>query len=333
MINFWTKIKLVGRTYIRCFHSRVLRNTRQILLVNFIRCEVRRGRKLFVWLTRMCNRLQTDEPNRFLLSWGETVREREKIFLTTAEKLVGKILTPWADRIFENNHDAMRTCQIGNGNVVPIINLDAVVKVVEPNENGNARESRYHVNLNARTCTCTNGIYNGIAYCHALKAWDVYHAQQNDIPLNEFGRRIREWAVDSKPWFLASKFIQAAEVLKTERIKLPADANIEVDDKCFPPVCLAKLKPGRSVQEVAVVPHRSRELLPQLQASRAYPIKIPLYARLVRLVRWRGQSFQRSVQVLYSRSPVSNVSYFSHFYFSFNRVAKKAQNGRKTPLT
>ena len=49
------------------------------------------------------------EPNRFLLSWGKTVREREDIFLTTAEKLVGKILTPWADRIFENNHDAMRT--------------------------------------------------------------------------------------------------------------------------------------------------------------------------------------------------------------------------------
>jgi len=61
---------------------------------------------------------------------------------------------------------------------------------------------------------------------------------------------MREWA-DSKPWFLAAKFIEAAEVLKTERIKLPADANIEEDDKCFPPPCLAKLKPGRSEQEVA----------------------------------------------------------------------------------
>jgi len=52
----------------------------------------------------------------------------------------------------------------------------------------------------------------------------------------------------------AEKFIEAAEILKTERIKLPADANIEVDDKCFPPVCLAKLKPGRSVQQVAAAP-------------------------------------------------------------------------------
>ena len=48
-----------------------------------------------------------------------------------------------------------------------------------------------------------------------------------------------------------AKFIEAAEVLKTERIKLPADANIEEDDKCFPPPCLAKLRPASNVQEVA----------------------------------------------------------------------------------
>ena len=65
---------------------------------------------------------------------------------------------------------------------------------------------------------------------------------------------MREWAVDSKPSFLAAKFIEAAEVLKTERIKLPADANIEEDDKCFPPPCLAKLRHGRNEQEVVAAP-------------------------------------------------------------------------------
>jgi hypothetical protein len=194
------------------------------------------------------------EPNRFLRTWCESVRDKENVILEAADKLVGKILTPWADRIFESNHDAMRTCRIGNGNVVPIINPDAAVEVVEPNENGNLRESRHHVNLNARTCTCTNWIFDGIACCHALKAWDEYHSRQNDSPLNEYGRRMREWAVDSKPWFLAAKFIEAAEVLKTERIKLPADANIEEDDKCFPPPCLAKLRHGRNEQEVAAAP-------------------------------------------------------------------------------
>jgi hypothetical protein len=43
----------------------------------------------------------------------------------------------------------MRTCRIGNGNVVPVINPDAAVEVVEANENENQRESRHHVNLNA----------------------------------------------------------------------------------------------------------------------------------------------------------------------------------------
>ena len=144
------------------------------------------------------------------------------------------------------NEDAMRTCRIGNGNVVPVINPDVAVEVVQPNENGNQRESRYHVNLNARTCTCTNWHFNGIACCHALKAWDVYHAQKNDIALNVYGQRMREWAVNSKPWFLAAKFIEAAEVLKTELIKLPADADIEEVDMLFPPICLARLNRGRN---------------------------------------------------------------------------------------
>jgi len=55
---------------------------------------------------------------------------------------------------------------------------------------------------------------------------------------------MREWAVNSKPWFLAAKFIKAAEVLKTERVKLPADADIEEDDMLFPTICLARLNRG-----------------------------------------------------------------------------------------
>ena len=62
---------------------------------------------------------------------------------------------------------------------------------------------------------------------------------------------MREWAVNSKPWFLAAKFIEAAEVLKKELIKLPADAEIEEDDMLFPPICLARLNRGRNVVAVA----------------------------------------------------------------------------------
>jgi hypothetical protein len=62
---------------------------------------------------------------------------------------------------------------------------------------------------------------------------------------------MREWAVNSKPWFLAAKFIEAAEVLKTELIQLPADADIEEDDILFPPICLARLNRGRNVVAAA----------------------------------------------------------------------------------
>ena len=117
-----------------------------------------------------------DEPLTLLRTWvSEKVRDKENAILEAAKKLRGKILTPWARSIFEINEDAMRTCRIGNGNVVPVINPDVAVEVVQPNENGNQPESRHHVNLNARTCTCTNWYFDGIACCHALKAWDVYH--------------------------------------------------------------------------------------------------------------------------------------------------------------
>ena len=98
-----------------------------------------------------------DEPLTLLRTWvSDKVRDKENAILEAAEKLRGKFLTPWARSIFEINEDAMKTCRIGNGNVVPVIKPNAAVEVVEPNENGNQRESRHHVNLNARTCTCTN---------------------------------------------------------------------------------------------------------------------------------------------------------------------------------
>ena len=120
--------------------------------------------------------------------------------------------------------------------------------------NGDEHESRHHVNLNVRTCTCTHCHFNGIACCHDLKVWNVYQSQQNVIPVAELGRRMRELACDLKPWFLAAKFREAADVFKTERIKLTADADLDVDDKLFPPPTLTKLNHGRNVQEVAAEP-------------------------------------------------------------------------------
>ncbi|MDA9787948.1 hypothetical protein N9D57_04325 [bacterium] len=64
-----------------------------------------------------------DEPMKLLTTWvEEKVREKENAILEAAEKLRGKSLTPWAQGIFDINYDAVRTCRIGNGNVVPVIN-------------------------------------------------------------------------------------------------------------------------------------------------------------------------------------------------------------------
>ena len=52
----------------------------------------------------------------------------------------------------------------------------------------------------------------------------------------------------------------STEVLKTEWIKLPADANIEEDDLLFPPVRSARLNRGRHVQEVAAAPRGRRRI-------------------------------------------------------------------------
>ena len=78
---------------------------------------------------------------------------------------------------------------------------------------------------------------------------------------------------------------RTAEVLKTERIKLPADANIKEeeekeeerqsreDDKMFPPICLTRLNRGRSGCGAARTPthqsHHPYASLRELQPTRA----------------------------------------------------------------
>ena len=57
---------------------------------------------------------------------GKKVREKEEAILEAAEKLRGKFLTPWAQGIFDINYDAVRTCRIGNGRVVPVLKEELI---------------------------------------------------------------------------------------------------------------------------------------------------------------------------------------------------------------
>jgi hypothetical protein len=148
---------------------------------------------------------------------------------------------------------------------------------------------------------------------------------------------MREWAVNSKPWFLAAKFREAAEVLKTERIKLPADANLEVDDKLFPPPCLAKLNHGRNVQEVAAAPPgrpRRRRIIPNRRCGNCNQ---PGHtkSKCNRHIPWFDWSNPEHLlfQEAYTRSIPRAVRVDFRAFISFNFVLQPTQNGQKTRKT
>ncbi|CAL6338555.1 unnamed protein product [Bathycoccus prasinos] len=135
-------------------------------------------------------------------------------------------------KLLKSLKEDMRTCRFGNGDVVPLIYSGT---------------NRNRVTMS--THACANWHFHGIACCYALKVWDVYQSQQSVIPVAKLGRRMREWAVDSKLWFLTAKFREATGVLKTKRIKLSADANLEVDDK----LKLTKLRKANSAVDASTV--------------------------------------------------------------------------------
>jgi hypothetical protein len=79
-----------------------------------------------------------DEPMKLLTTWvEEKVREKEEAILEAAEKLRGKFLTPWAQGIFDINYDAVRTCRIGNGRVVPVLKEELIQLPADAEIEGN----------------------------------------------------------------------------------------------------------------------------------------------------------------------------------------------------
>ena len=132
-------------------------------------------------------------------------------------------------------------------------------------------------------------------------------------------------------------FREAAEVLKTERIKLPADANLEVDDKLFPPPCLAKLNHGRNVQEVAAAPPgrpRRRRIIPNRRCGNCNQ---PGHtkSKCNRHIPWFDWSNPEHLlfQEAYTRSIPRAVRVDFRAFISFNFVLQPTQNGQKTRKT
>ena len=112
---------------------------------------------------------------------------------------------------------------------------------------------RYDVNLNKRICGYGHSQHYGIACKHAILAWEKYQEQlaerngarmEADSYLEYLEARAR-FAVGCQPYFLAEVFIEAANDLKTNRIKLPCESTYVFDVNKYPPKPLPPKRLGR----------------------------------------------------------------------------------------
>ena len=114
----------------------------------------------------------------------------------------------------------------------------------------------YGVNLNKRTCGCGHWQHYGIACKHAILVWEKYQEQLEEVNGARMEadayiqERARFAAVGGQPYFLAQVFIEAANDLKTKRIKLPCESTYVFDVNKYPPKPLPKTQLGR--------PHENR---------------------------------------------------------------------------
>jgi len=123
---------------------------------------------------------------------------------------------------------------------------------VEPNE-----FVHYDVNLNKRTCGCGHWQHYGIACKHALSVWEKYQEQLEEVngarmEADEYLEARARFAVGDQPYFLAEVFVEAANDLKTNRIKLPCESTYVFDVNKYPPKPLPKARRG------AGRPHENR---------------------------------------------------------------------------
>ena len=113
----------------------------------------------------------------------------------------------------------------------------------------------YGVNLNKRTCGCGHWQHYGIACNHAIVVWEKYQEQLAEkngerMEADAYIKARAKFAVGGQPYFLAEVFIEAANALKTNRIKLPCESTYVFDVNRYPPKPLPKARPGR--------PHENR---------------------------------------------------------------------------
>ena len=115
-----------------------------------------------------------ENPVAFLRRWCEDVAELESTFIAAAEQLEknGDILTPWAKRKLEHSMNEVVKVRLNRGVIINPSEEVSVTEVMGPNR----ENTRYHVNLEKRTCGCTYWQSVGVACKHAVAVWERYQS-------------------------------------------------------------------------------------------------------------------------------------------------------------
>ena len=151
------------------------------------------------------------------------------------------IPTPWAGRELQESVDKMASLRIDVGVIIEFAEAVLFTEEVDPNV-----FVQYAVNLEKRTCGCAHWQWYGVACKHAILVWEKYQEQLRRLEDDAYLEARARFAVgEHQPYFLAEVFIQAANALKTNRIKLPCESTYEFDINKYPPMPLPKLKHGQ----------------------------------------------------------------------------------------
>ena len=181
-------------------------------------------------------------PFKFVYAWVEEVTKVEGEIIRAAQELEDEdaILTPWADKQYQDASDGMVNVEIDEQIIIDPDEAAMAKEEIEPNE-----FVHYDVNLNKRTCGCGHWQHYGIACKHALSVWEKYQEQLEErngvrMEADAYLEARARFAVGGQPYFLAQVFIEAANDLKTNRIKLPCESTYVFDVNKYPPKPLPK---------------------------------------------------------------------------------------------
>jgi len=189
-------------------------------------------------------------PFKFAYAWIEGCIEMEAVIIQAAQKLKDNeaILTPWANKQYQDAANAMVRVRIGEEVIIDPAEAAMVAEEWKPNE-----FIHYGVNLNKRMCGCGHWQHYGIACNHAIVVWEKYQEQLAErngerMEADAYIKARAKFAVGDQPYFLAEVFIEAANALKANRIKLPCESTYVFDVNKYPPKPLPKTRLGRPAE-------------------------------------------------------------------------------------